>query len=113
MNRNKELLKRFRQIEEYFRSSTELLEWLKSKDCTPDEKAKWSDLMLDVIILRGRLESEEIRILADEFDKLTPSLDDGIQDLKEKVKKKEKFIKALDTLGNVLGMIGKVTAAIV
>lgn len=110
MNRIKELLKKVRQIEKCLRSSDEFHEWRKSKDRSPAEKAAASDLMLDIIILRGKLENYELDILADEFDKLKPSLDEGIAAFEKAIEEEKDFAKAINTLGNVLGLVGKVVA---
>jgi hypothetical protein len=66
--------------------------------------------MLDIIILRGKLENYEIDILADEFDKLKPSLDEGIDALEKAIKEEKDFAKAIETFGNVIGLIGKMVA---
>jgi hypothetical protein len=112
MNRTKELLTKVRQIEKCLSLSDEFHEWLKSKDRSPAEKAAASDLMLDFMILRGKLKNDELDILADEFDKLKPSLNDGITALRKEVEEMKEFIKALETVGKLIGMIGKVVAVV-
>ncbi len=113
MNRIKDLRKKVRQIEKCLRSSNKFHEWLKSQDRSPEEKAAWSDLMLDIMILRGKLDNDELDILADEFDKLEPSLNEGITAIEKAVEEMEDFAKALETFGKVLGLIGKVVAVAV
>ncbi len=109
MDRIEKLLEQVRQAIEYLRSP-KINKWLKSDDCSKEEKAKWRKLMVDFLVLEGKLENEELRILVEEFDKLKPSLDEGIAIFKKEIEGMNEFAKALETLGKVLGLIGKVVA---
>ena len=107
MDRIEKLLEQVRQAIEYLRSP-KINEWLKSDDCSKEEKAKWRKLMVDFLVLEGKLENEELIILVEQFDKLKPSLDAGITAFKKEIKEIDEFAKVMETLGNVLGLIGKV-----
>lgn len=108
MNRIQELHKTVRQIEQYLRSSDEVYKWLTSKGRSPEEKAVWSELMLNIIILRGKLDYDELGKLADKFDKLVPQLEAGRDTLEKKIAETKEFVKALETVGKLIGLIVKV-----
>lgn len=102
-----------RKIEICLLSSDDLNKWRKSKEGhSLKEKAKLSELMLDVSILRGKLETDKLRILADKFDELAPELEAGRNALTKEIEEMKEFIKALETVGKLIGMIGKVVAVI-
>jgi len=107
MDRIEKLLEQVRQAIEHLRSP-KINEWLKSDDCSKEEKAKWRKLMVNFLVLEGKLENEELRILVEQFDKLKPEFDEGISLLKREIQDMEEFAKAMETLGKVLGLIGKV-----
>jgi hypothetical protein len=110
MDRIEKLLEQVRQTIEYLRSSPEINKWLKSDDCSKEEKAKWRELMVGFLVLEGNLENRELQILVEKFDKLEPEFNEGIFLLKMEIQDMEEFAKAMETLGKVLGLIGKVVA---
>jgi hypothetical protein len=107
MDRIEKLLEPVKQARKYLESS-EINKWLESDDCSKEEKTKWRKLLVDFLVLEDELENDKLRILVEQFDKLKPSLDAGITAFKKEIEEMDEFAKTMNTLGNVLGLIGKV-----
>lgn len=107
MDRIEKLLEQVKQARKYLDSS-EINKWLESDDCSKEEKEKWRKLMVDFLVLEGKLENVELDVLATEFEELEPELNAGIDAFKKKIKETGDFANALKTLDDVLGLIGKV-----
>ncbi len=107
------LLDKVQKIENGLISAYAFRNWLKNDNSLTDkDKAMWSDWIFQVTIYRSQLQNNLLEILVEELNKLAPSLEDGINELLEEINKAEDFIKAMDTLGRVVGLISKVVGLV-
>ncbi|MCI5166695.1 MAG: hypothetical protein D3903_11515 [Candidatus Electrothrix sp. GM3_4] len=94
------------KIEKCLLLSGNLQNWLKKQNAA--DKAMLSDKFFEVSIYRAKLQNDLLEILVDEFNELAQPLGDGIKELLEEIEKTESFIKAMDTLSKVLGLVSRV-----
>ncbi len=104
---NKEFLDSIKKLESLF-FSIEFSEWLDIQ--TVENQKKMVDFRSEVSDYLDRSENNQLRVIADKLEKLSPELEAGITKLEDEIKKMNDFIAAINTLERVIGLIARIAA---
>lgn len=72
------------------------------------EKEKFIALQHEITSLRIHLATRDLEIIADELKELSPALETGTKEMEKELEEMKDFIRIIDTVSNVIGLVGKV-----
>jgi hypothetical protein len=100
-----ELLDKARELE-FDLYDPEFRKWVKAQ--SEPNKAKIGSLRTEVISYRSGLETNQLKVLANKLEELSPELDQGLADLQKEMKNMKDFITFLKILSSVLGLVSRI-----
>lgn len=90
--------------------SREFNRWVRT--LSDEDKKKIRVLRTEVSIYRSQLETNQLKVLADKLEELTPDLAAGMKDLQKELDEMNDFIKTVEFLGRVLGVVSRIVTPV-
>lgn len=90
--------------------SREFNTWLKTQN--EKDKETCGELRTKISKYRSELETDRLRVIAGKLEELSPSFEEGIKELHVEIEEMKEFVKTMETLGKVIGLVSKIVTQI-